>query len=162
MIEIDELKTLIPHRGKMILLSRILDYNLSIGSNTLQAEADITDNCIFYDRDAGGVPSWVGFEYIAQSISALSGIRDRSSGMKPKLGVLLSVSSLSVEIPVYKSPGTVKILIKEIDNTDTMHTFGGEVYIEDKLAMKGNVMTILIDKKDERFKEFAEKFNIEE
>jgi predicted hotdog family 3-hydroxylacyl-ACP dehydratase len=74
---------LVPHSGKMSLLSSIVDY----GEDWLQAEVVITRDSTF--ADAEGVPSWIGFEYMAQTIAAYSGLQERLRGGKPRIGFLL-------------------------------------------------------------------------
>lgn len=60
---------LVPHKGKMFLLDRVRNYDLK--KHTITTEIDITRNNMFYEEDLGGVPVWVAFEFMAQSVSAL-------------------------------------------------------------------------------------------
>jgi hypothetical protein len=60
MIEKEELQTLIPHRGKMLLLSKIIDYNLD--ERSLAAEYHITEDCLFFNSAAGGVSEEISEE----------------------------------------------------------------------------------------------------
>jgi len=83
-IEKEELQTLIPHKGKMLLLSRVIEYDIE---HSVRAEYDITRNCLFYDPVLDGVPSWAGFEFIAQAVSVLTGIRKREKGRKTQYRV---------------------------------------------------------------------------
>ena len=76
----DEIATLVPHKGKMLLLDRIQGFDLQ--EITITTQVDISADCMFYSEELGGVPSYVAFEYMAQSISALSG----------KIGALKGVS----------------------------------------------------------------------
>jgi predicted hotdog family 3-hydroxylacyl-ACP dehydratase len=120
-IEHDELVTLVPHKGKMFLLSRVTAWDLV--KHTLRSEYDITENCLFYDEHAGGVPAWVSFELMAQSISALSGIGGRERGEKPKTGFILSVSNMAVTIPVLKAGTTVTMEIGEDFTADSIFVY---------------------------------------
>jgi predicted hotdog family 3-hydroxylacyl-ACP dehydratase len=124
LIEKEELQTLIPHRGKMMLLSRVIEYDLE---GSIRAEYDITEHCLFYDPATGGVPAWTGFEFMAQAISALSGIRDRERGQKPKIGFILGVSSMKIEIPFFAPGSPVEVRMNELDRTDMIYTYSGEV-----------------------------------
>ena len=139
MIETEELKTLIPHRGKMMLLSRVVDYNIE---GNIRAEYDITENCLFYDPDLQGVPAWAGFEFMSQAISALSGIRDRERGKKPHFGFILSIIALHIEIPVFKPGSCADIRMEEYDCTDQIYTFEGTIYLEGKKVMEGKLMVM--------------------
>ena len=74
---------LVPHSGKMSLLSSIIEY----GEDWLHAEVHITADSMF--ADAQGVPAWLGLEYLAQAVGAYAGLQERLNGGKPKLGFLL-------------------------------------------------------------------------
>lgn len=74
---------LVPHSGRMSLLTSIIDY----GDDWLQAEVVITRESTF--ADAQGVPAWIGLEYMAQAIAAYSGLQERLHGGTPKIGFLL-------------------------------------------------------------------------
>jgi predicted hotdog family 3-hydroxylacyl-ACP dehydratase len=121
LINRDELITLVPHKGRMFLLSRVVSYDLE--NHSLSSEYDITGDCLFYREDLGGVPSWAGFEFMAQSISALSGLRNRGSGKKPPFGFILSVSDMVLHIPVLKEGTTAFIEVEEETVVDSVYSF---------------------------------------
>jgi predicted hotdog family 3-hydroxylacyl-ACP dehydratase len=146
LIEKEELLTIMPHSGKMLLISRIKCYNLE--ERIIHAEYDITEDCLFYDPVLAGVPAWVGFEFIAQAIAAISGLICRERGEKPKLGFILSVSAIKTEIPFFRAGSTVEIKAKEVCCIDSIYTFGGEVLLEEKKAIEGKLM--LFDVGDEK------------
>ena len=146
MIEREELESIIPHRGKMLLLMRIKEYNLE--ERALCAEHHVTEDCLFYDSSVGGVPAWVGFEFMAQAISALSGIRDREMGIKPRIGFILSVPSMKIEIPVFKLGSVVELRVKQNVCTGLVYTFDGEALLEGKKAMEGKLMVMEIDNEE--------------
>lgn len=74
---------LVPHSGRMSLLTKIVDY----GDDWLSAEVEIKADSMFADEY--GVPAWVGIEYLAQAIGAYAGLQERLHGSVPKLGFLL-------------------------------------------------------------------------
>ena len=78
-----EVAELVPHSGKMSLLSRVVEYD----EGWLLAEVDITRESMFVDDR--GVPAWVGLEYMAQAIAAYAGLQERIKGGAPKIGFLL-------------------------------------------------------------------------
>jgi len=147
LIEQEELQTLIPHRGKMMLLNRVIEYDIE---HSIRAEYTITRNCIFYDPVLDGVPAWVGFEFMAQALSALTGIRKRAKGEKPNFGFILSIPSMRMEIPLFKNDSVVEIHAKEIDCMDMIYTFEGKIFLENKQVMEGKLMVMEVS--DERFK----------
>mgnify|MGYP005996208549 CR=1 FL=1 len=65
---------LVPHSGRMSLLTRVVDS----GDDWLTAEVDITSKSMFSDDK--GVPAWVGLEYLAQAIGAYAGLQERLLG----------------------------------------------------------------------------------
>jgi len=144
----EELKTLIPHRGKMLLLDRITEYD---AAGNIRTEFEISEACLFYNTELKGVPSWVGFEFMAQTISAFSGLRSRLTGIKPKIGFILSVPLMQMYIPVFKTGSIADIRMKECDRTDQIYTFEGEIFLEDKKAMEGKLMVMeILDEKQFR------------
>jgi predicted hotdog family 3-hydroxylacyl-ACP dehydratase len=147
LIEQEELQTLIPHKGKMLLLNRIIEYDIE---HSIRAEYNITENCLFYDPFLNGVPAWAGFEFMAQAISALTGIRKREKGEKPKIGFILSIPSMRMEIPLFKTGSSVEVRVKESDCTDMIYTYEGEAFLEGKKVMEGKLMVMEVS--DERFK----------
>ena len=147
MIEKEELQSIIPHRGKMLLLTRVNEYNLE--ERALCAEYHVAGDCLFYDPAAGGVPAWAGFEFMAQAISALAGIRDREMGIKPRIGFILSIPSMKINMPVFELGSVVELHVKEKDRTGLVYTFDGEVFLEGKKAMGGKLMVMEIN--EEKF-----------
>jgi len=151
LIEREELQTIIPHNGKMMLLDRVIEYDIE---HSIRAEYNITRNCLFYDPVLDGVPSWVGFEFMAQAISVLTGIRKREKGEKPNIGFILSIPSMRMEIPVFKNGSLIEVRLKETDCTDMIYTFEGAVFLKDKKVMEGSLMVMEVS--NERFKRLTD------
>ncbi|MCL2011445.1 MAG: hypothetical protein FWG75_01465 [Cystobacterineae bacterium] len=124
MIDKEELATLIPHEGKMFLLSRIVSWEPQ--GHALVAEYDIEEDCLFFKEALKGLPAWAGFELMAQSTSALSGLKRRAAGEKPLFGFILSVSELVLHVPVLQ--GTVRIEIEEDTVVDNVSSFQCSVF----------------------------------
>jgi len=148
LIEQEELQTLIPHTGKMMLLNRVIEYGIE---QSIRAEYTITKDCIFYDPVLDGVPAWVGFELMAQAISALTGIRKREKGKKPNIGFILSIPSIRMGIPLFKNGSSVEVRVEETDCTDMIFTYEGEAFLEGKKVMEGKLMVMEVS--DEKFNE---------
>ncbi|MDO4505951.1 MAG: 3-hydroxylacyl-ACP dehydratase [Spirochaetales bacterium] len=105
-IERDELINLLPHKGKMFLLSRVTKHDIEKFSITV--ETDVTEDFIFYEEELGGIPNWCTFEIMAQGISALTGIYDKVHGIESKAGCIVSISSFKSDRDVFKIGTTVK------------------------------------------------------
>ncbi|MBQ3801023.1 MAG: 3-hydroxylacyl-ACP dehydratase [Treponema sp.] len=124
----EQLGSLIPHRGKMVLLSRISSHDTE--RNRIVAEYDVTENCILYDEELKGVPAWAGFEMMAQSISALSTIRQLSSGGagSPAPGVILSVSGFESSVASVAAGKTVELRVCEAYRDGSVCRYDCEMY----------------------------------
>ena len=65
-IEKDLLVELLPHKGKMFLLSRVTQHDVE--KLTVTVETDINEDFIFYEKESNAIPSWCSFEIMAQAI----------------------------------------------------------------------------------------------
>jgi predicted hotdog family 3-hydroxylacyl-ACP dehydratase len=77
------IEDVVPHRNEMCLLERVLHWD----DESIQAELVVPDSGLFVE--GGGVPAWVGIEYMAQAIAAWAGCRARRGGREPGIGFLL-------------------------------------------------------------------------
>ena len=139
----EELLSLVPHRSGMFLLDRINSYDLE--EYSVEAEYDISENCLFFDSAAGGIPAWVCIEFIAQVISVLFGLKRREMGEKSRLGFLLSVSSMKTELPVFKVGSTVVLKAHKINCIDMIYTFDCSAFIEGKNVFKSKLTAIDVE-----------------
>ncbi len=80
-----EIRTLLPHTNKMVLLDRVI----AVETDTLSAEVIITAESLFYDKAVNGVGAWVGIEYMAQAIAAWAGYKRLLQGGSVKIGFLV-------------------------------------------------------------------------
>ena len=86
---------ILPHRGAMMLLDAIQDY----GEEWLEAEVNVRAESNF--AGPGGVPAWVGVEYMAQAVCAWSGIEQVQRGEAPSPGLLLGTRRYRSRHPVF-------------------------------------------------------------
>jgi predicted hotdog family 3-hydroxylacyl-ACP dehydratase len=143
LIEQDELITLVPHKGKMFLLNRVISY--AFERRELAAEYDVTPNCLFYDPALDGIPSWVSFEFMAQCVSALSGLTGRLQGRGPKPGFILSISGMELFRPVLCAGETVTASIEEDYCLDLVHTFNGVASLDGNVVAKAKLTAIDVE-----------------
>lgn len=73
----------VPHRGPMLLLDRLLAADV----DSAVAEVTVPQGGMFL-HDAG-MPSWVGMEYMAQTVAAWAGWNALRKGQAVKIGFLL-------------------------------------------------------------------------
>ena len=122
----DQLINLLPHKSKMFLLDRLTQHDTE--ARTLESESLVTKDHIFYDKEMDGVPSYVAFEMIAQSISALSGVTGYEIGKPPRPGFLLSLLNYSAKVPFFKAGTSVHVKIKKVDEMQDILTYTGEAF----------------------------------
>ena len=127
----------------MFLLDRAVDVNFE--EYSIKTQVDVTEQSMFFDKALGGIPSYVTFEYMAQSISALSGIDNRRRGLPPKVGVILSVSDFKTTVPVIKAGTTVTVLDCQQDIVDRVFSFNCTAYIGDILISSGKLTVMEVD-----------------
>lgn len=120
---------LLPHKSKMFLLDHLVHHDTT--ARTLESISLITKESIFYDKEIGGVPSYVAFELIAQSISALSGITSYEIGCKPKPGFLLSLINYSASVPFFKAGTSVRVKIEKVDEMENILTYYGKAFSDE-------------------------------
>lgn len=94
---IDNISSLIPHSGEMVLIDRITDF----GDTFLTAESEIRSDNILIKH--GKLASWSGIEIMAQGVAAWAGCVAKKANESVRLGYLLGTRKLHIyqpEIPI--------------------------------------------------------------
>lgn len=96
--ELLPIENYVPHRGAMLLLDRLLaaDEDGAVAEVTVQR-----DGLFLHDA---GMPSWVGMEYMAQTVAAWAGWRAQKKGQAVKIGFLLGSRKYEAAQPFF-APG---------------------------------------------------------
>ena len=89
---------LVPHKRSMLLLDGILGFDREKGQAASLTEVDRSN--LFFDGNLNGIPGYVCFELMAQTISAYDYLVGGGMGGKPKIGFILGVNQLKVACPV--------------------------------------------------------------
>lgn len=144
----NEIADYLPHRGKMLLLSRITNYDME--KRIITGEYDITENCIFYEKEGDGIPSWVSFELMAQTVCALTGIAHKLFGRKVLPGMILSVTGFKTGREWLKAGETVRMTMTEDyrDDESALYNYIGELYVvgeDEKPAVTAKISAIEIE-----------------
>ena len=139
----EKIAQLVPHKGKMNLLDRVVFYDLS--QAVAETEVDISEKTMFYDENFGGVPVWIAFEYMAQSVSVLIGIVCKKMNLPPKMGFILSVTNFQAYENVFRNGETVRLWVKQLVRMDKAVTFEGRAFVNDKLIATATMNTIEVD-----------------
>ena len=144
----NEIEEYLPHRGKMLLLSRIVSYDME--KHIITGEYDITKGCIFYEKEGDGIPSWVSFELMAQTVCALTGIAHKLFGRKILPGMILSVTGFKTKREWLKAGKTVRMRMVEdfCDEESALYNYTGELFIvgeDEEPAVKAKISAIEIE-----------------
>lgn len=152
MIERPCIAEYLPHKDAMLLLDRLVDWDVQ--KHTLTAEVDIQQDSFFFEPSLGGIPAWVGFEYMAQSIAALSGLHGRLvHNTEPKIGCIMSVRSFTALIPAFPPGNTVQVKVHELFREQSVVSFDCVLVVEDREVCTAVINAIELDDPCAFFKE---------
>ncbi|MBK8817408.1 MAG: hotdog family protein [Methylococcaceae bacterium] len=117
MIDYNDVASLIPHSGQLVLLDKVVEFN----DEKLVAEMTVRDDGLFGDEKV--VPAWVGIEYMAQAIGAYAGIKSKLAGEPIKLGYLLGTRRFSSNVASFVVGTALTIIVKVIIQDDKLGAF---------------------------------------
>lgn len=126
-----ELYNYSPHQKRMLLFDQVDNFNLD--NSTLEASLTIKENSEFFNKNLNAVPTYISFEYMAQSIATLAGIGKTVINKEPKIGFIIGVREFISEQDGFNVGDNVKIKIKEIYRTDEVAVFEGESFVNGNL-----------------------------
>lgn len=108
----------VPHSHPMALLD-VIDY---CDDESLQASVVIRSDAPF--AEAEGVPSYVGIEYMAQSIGAFAGVCARQQQQPIKIGFLVGSRRYNCNCSYFPIGATLKVSVKrEIEGENGLSVF---------------------------------------
>jgi predicted hotdog family 3-hydroxylacyl-ACP dehydratase len=93
---------LVPHADGMLLIDRML----FVDDERARSESTIRPDNIFF-QPGRGIPAYVGFELMAQTINAFDGFKLFKEGKKPMIGFLLGCRKYSAARPFFTEGETV-------------------------------------------------------
>ncbi len=108
-----DIRTLIPHSGRMVLLDRII----AADRDNLCAETTIRQDTLFYRE--GGVGAWVGLEYMAQTIAAHAGYLAYLRGEPIKPGFVLGTRCFECQKSMFPLGSVLKIYATRVLENDS-------------------------------------------
>jgi predicted hotdog family 3-hydroxylacyl-ACP dehydratase len=107
----------------MLLIDRVLEAE---GERVL-SQTTIRADSIFFQRGRG-VPAYVGFEFMAQTISAYDGLKRRRSGNKPAIGLLLGCRKYTAARPFFVEGETLTIESLSLLGEEGMASFDCRIF----------------------------------
>lgn len=130
-----EIEHLIPHRGAMIFLDRVVKTD----SNKIFCEFEIKPD--FFLCEQGKVPAYVGVEIIAQSIAAFNGVKNYSDRYEPEIGFLLGVRKFRSQVPYFNVGDILNIETTVEYIEESLCRFVGEISIGERKVIEALLST---------------------
>lgn len=121
--------SLLPHGGSMVLIGE----PAASGDGWAEAAVRIGEDSLFY-RAGQGVPSWVGAEYMAQTIALYAGINARRAGRDIQIGLLIGCRRYEVETEYFRLGARLRIHVDEVWRDDQMAVFKCSIAGAERLA----------------------------
>lgn len=112
------IEELVPHADGMLLIDRVIAFEGGI----VRSEVAIRAGNIFF-QTGRGVPAYVGFELMAQTISAYDGLKRRANGKRPAIGFLLGCRKYEVARPFFAEGETLTIESNSLLGEEGMASF---------------------------------------
>jgi len=99
---------LLPHGPEMTLIDKLVESSAdrSVGIVTITTSSEFVES--------GGVPSWVGIEYMAQTIAARVGYDAYLRGESPPVGLLLGTRNYSTLVSEFAIGSELRIIVKPL------------------------------------------------
>lgn len=94
---------LVPHRGPMLLIDRLLEDDAEL----VRVEAIVKPDQLFLTPQ--GLPAWVGIELMAQTVASWAGLRALEKHEPVKLGFLLGTRRYECSRPYFPVGARVEI-----------------------------------------------------
>jgi predicted hotdog family 3-hydroxylacyl-ACP dehydratase len=106
------IEQLVPHRGAMLWLERLV----AATDDSVEAAASVPADAWYLDEHAS-IPAWLGIELMAQALSAHVGLRGWLAGEPPKPGVLLGCRAYRASAPRF-APGAALRITAQLSYKD--------------------------------------------
>ena len=104
------IEQVLPHDHPMILLDQLIEFS----ENSASCACTVTPQSLFFDAKLNGVPSYVGIEYMAQSIAAYANANELSQNRSVEIGFLVSSRKYKCEFSVFEQGMALTINVEKI------------------------------------------------
>ena len=118
------IEDLIKHRRGMLLVDRLVSYNLS----EVVVEVVLKEDASFLNKDY--VPAWVGIEYAAQAVAAWAGLQAIHDDKEAKIGLLLSCRRYKSTRPRFMLGEVLNVHAREEFSDGQMGAYSCSIYDE--------------------------------
>ncbi len=118
------IEDLIKHRRGMLLVNRLVSYDVS----GVVVEVVLKEDASFLNKDY--VPAWVGIEYAAQAVAAWEGLQAIQGDKEAKIGLLLSCRRYKSTRPRFMLGEVLNVHARKEFSNGQMGTFSCSIYDE--------------------------------
>lgn len=112
MVSLPAIVDLLPHRGEMLLLDRLM----SVDEQGVTVLAHAGGQSWYADL-SNTMPAWIGIELMAQAIAVHVGWRKAQRGLLPQRGVLLGTRSYQCDVAVFEGELEIEASLSFIDES---------------------------------------------
>ena len=116
------LEAVLPHSHPMILLDEIV----RIDATSMQSKVRIAEDAMFYQPPVG-VPSYVGIEYIAQTVAAHAGVAALEQGDRVRVGFLLGTRRYACRVPYFPLGALLTVRVSSLFLAPHISKFSGTI-----------------------------------
>jgi len=141
-----KIEDLVAHKPPMILLDTVLDWQ----SNFIRTDLTIRANSPFFCD--GCVPSYVAIEYMAQTVAAYSGLKNKEKGNPIRLGFLLGTRQLKLVDTVFERNQYLIVEASSLYDDGEMGAFECRV-LRDEQNVAEAVLNVYQPSNDDQLKE---------
>lgn len=127
------LSEVVPHDPPM----RWIDGIVSFDGDSITCSAQPRAGMLYMDADSA--ENVIAIEWVAQSVAAFVGMRDKAAGKEPTPGFLIAVPEMVFHIDRFDSGCEVRIEITPIRETLDTGSYAAQVFRGVELAAEGRV-----------------------
>lgn len=109
------IEDVLPHRAPMILVDSLQEYD----RDSARCQVKIATGSPFYNAEKSGVPSYIGCEYMAQTIAAFAGAIALDDKGQVSIGFLLGSRKYKALKPYFHLGQVLDIGVKELYKEDS-------------------------------------------
>jgi predicted hotdog family 3-hydroxylacyl-ACP dehydratase len=113
---------LIPHARQMLLLSSVIEHD----PDWTKCAVDVDRSLLFRDA-GGGVPAWVGLEYLAQCIAVYGALVARAKGNTPRFGFFIGGRRLQLRVDRFRPGQRLHATVHHLRGDSGLVAFDGRI-----------------------------------
>lgn len=108
------IEELLPHRGTMLLLDRVAEFD----GGGVVAEYSPRQGA-WYADGAGNMPAWLGIELMAQAVAVHVALKKRQAGFAPRMGALLGTRRYQATVRSFFAGKALQVCAQEVFRDET-------------------------------------------